>query len=96
MPNPLPDRIVTRITELIESKSLPKQERELWLKAAADEAWSILFPEDAHPTASRLPPDTRMHRWKEVKKQLSASPHRDKIIRVLESPASGERFYWLD
>lgn len=96
MPNHLPDSIVARITELIESRGLPKKERNASLKAAANEAWNILFPEDTNPSASRLPPDTRMGRWNEVKEQLSANPHRDKIIRIVESSASGERFHWLD
>jgi hypothetical protein len=93
MPNPLPERIINRIDKLVRGTSLPRELRDQQLGETAQEAWRLLFPEDTQDHC--LPPDARMQRWNEVRDQLSANPIREKILRVLESPANGEPFYWL-
>ena len=93
MPNPLPERIINRIDKLVRGTSLPRELLDQQLGETAQEAWRLLFPEDTQDYF--LPPDARMQRWNEVRDQLSANPIREKILRVLESPANGEPFYWL-
>ena len=92
MPAILPQELLDRINDLISGKDLEKTNRDSLLQKTAREAWDQLFPEKAH----RLPKETVLKRWDEVCAQLSRYPNKEKIIRVLESPASGERFYWLD
>jgi hypothetical protein len=94
MSNPLPG-IITRITEIMGNRSLTRKDRDVALNAAADEAWSALFPEDAQPS-NRLTPEARMNRWNSVRQQLSGNPNCDKILRIIESTASGESFHWLE
>jgi hypothetical protein len=93
---PLPAGIIDRISELIGDKRLPKDQRAPSLKAAANEAWTMLFPEDALSNSPGLSPEVRMQRWRRVRDQLAGNPDPDKIIRVLESPANGEGFDWLN
>jgi hypothetical protein len=96
MPSPLPQPIIDQINELIGNRSLPKVQRDSLLNTGANQAWDVLFPEDAGTGTTRLPADRRMQRWNELRTQLSADPNRDNIIRVVESQATGERFDWLD
>lgn len=88
----LPEPIIKRIDQLLNDKSLAKGLRDSLLSEAADEGWNSLFPENV----ARLPADVAKQRWREVRTQLATHPNQEKILRVLESPASGERFYWLD
>jgi hypothetical protein len=92
MPAILPQELLDRVNDLINDKGLEKANRDSSLQDIAREVWDKLFPEKVH----RLPKEIIMKRWEEVCSQLSDYPNKEKILRVLESPASGGRFYWLD
>ena len=92
MPDILPQPLVDRIVQLLNDKSLAKPLRDSLLHEAAAEGWNVLFPENV----ARLSKDCIMQRWEALGRQLSNHPDRGRIIRVLESSASGERFHWLD
>lgn len=96
MPNIVPEELVDRIGQLLSDKSLERKVRDSRLREVAQEAWNKLFPEDSRPERIRLSAEARMRRWQEVSNQLLGHPDRARIIRVLESPASGERFHWVD
>ncbi len=84
--------IIDRINGTLVGASQTREFRDSLLKGVAGGAWSALFPEGV----AQLPKDVIMKRWADVSQQLSAHPNRQKILRILESPASGERFHWLD
>jgi len=81
---------------VLADSDLAKTVRDKLLSEAADRAWATLFPEDRNPELPRLTSLIRKQRWNQVIEQLSMYPDKEKILRILESPASGERFYWLD
>lgn len=82
--------------KLINDKQLETEIRDAQLRETASEAWGALFPEDRRRDEPRLSSDVRHERWQLVIAQLNSYPEKKKILRVLESSASGERFYWLD
>ena len=88
----IPKDILQRISQILDDASLSRDRRDSLLAESGSEAWHALFPEGA----DRLSEDEVMRRWDETSMQLSAFPKREQILRILESPASGERFYWLD
>ena len=88
----LPWELVNKIDSLAKNKDLEKADRDSQLEELVAEAWNILFPEGI----SLLPVDLAMRRWQEVRSQLENQPNKDKILRILESQASGERLWWLD
>ena len=91
MKDVLPEGIVERINQVLNDKNLARSQRDSLLEELAMDGMNALFPEGI----ARLPAETAMKRWDQLHNQLSTNPNRDKIIRVLESRASGERFHWL-
>jgi hypothetical protein len=88
----IPDQILGRISEVLGDKSLSREVRDRLLDQAAADAWKAMFPETAH----RLPDEVALQRWEELSNQLAQNPKHEQILRIIESRASGEPFYWLD
>ena len=87
--------IIRRIDEVIKETQKPRQTKVEILQHLALTCWREVIPEYGTETLKRLESDEMRRRWSVVRHEVEKYKTKDQILYVLDWPASGGNFYWV-
>jgi len=90
--------IVCRIHDTIRDVNLPRAKKIAILENLAVTYWKEVFPEYKTPAFDDISADDMATRWTEIRAEsgLDRYENREQILYVLDWPASGGNFYWVE
>jgi hypothetical protein len=90
--------IIDAIERVIDDPKMRAGEKGLVLQNLAEEYWKAVFPEIDTSAYERLSAEDQMRRWQEVEErdEVANSRYPQLIRSVINWPATGEIFTWLE
>ena len=90
--------IIEAIDSVIEDRQMRVGEKVLTLQNLASQYWDTIYPDLGTQTYDTLTTQEKQARWDDVLygRALSHTNNPEKIKRVLNWPATGEMFDWLE